>query len=166
MALPDTDWMDHAACAAACRRGQAHHNWWFADRGSVDDARAAAICNTCTVGEACEQYAIATGQEGRWRRNLDRRGATRGRSELSRAAAWLTAHLDGGGPTSRREAHQAGQLLHGFTPNILDRAASQIGATVRHHADNPPGGHAARWALPHQRQLTTGQTELDLGGAA
>jgi hypothetical protein len=63
------DWRTFAACAAACRRGDADPSWWFPTRNDATSpgaggsyARARAICTGCLVRREClEECLIVEG---------------------------------------------------------------------------------------------------------
>jgi Transcription factor WhiB len=59
------DWRAHAACAAACQRGDADRSWWFPNRDDATSpaaggsyARARAICAGCLVRQECLDDAL------------------------------------------------------------------------------------------------------------
>jgi Transcription factor WhiB len=58
------DWRKFAACAAACRRGDADRSWWFPTRADAANpggsyARARVICAGCPVRVRCLEECLA-----------------------------------------------------------------------------------------------------------
>jgi WhiB family redox-sensing transcriptional regulator len=61
------DWHERGLCLELCRRGEAHHDWWFSERGETREVRQAKeICAACVVRPQCLEWATENKEQGIW----------------------------------------------------------------------------------------------------